>query len=72
MYFYVGNLCNTDDIKSWMCHKEMDSQKRLTKEGEDELFTIAERMQLRFPHLLDQPYENTNYLVTFYYSAFIK
>lgn len=46
---------------------EIDDQKRLTKEGEDELFAIAERMQLRFPNLLNQPYKNTNFLVKFPY-----
>lgn len=67
MCFYLGNLCNEDEIKSWTYHKELDSQKRLTSKGEDELFNIAERIQLRFPHLLNQPYENTNYLVNFHY-----
>lgn len=63
MWFYSGNLCNKDEIKSWTPHEEIDDLKRLTKEGEDELLAIAERMQLRFPHLLNQPYENTNFLV---------
>lgn len=58
-------LCNKDEIKSWTSHKEIDDQKRLTKEGEDELLAIAERMQLRFPNLLNQPYENTNFLFRF-------
>jgi hypothetical protein len=62
-----GKLCNEDEIKSWTSHKEIDDQKRLTKEGEDELFAIAERMQLRFPNLLNQPYENTNFLVKYLY-----
>lgn len=60
---YLGKLCNEDEIKLWTVNKELDDTKRLTKEGEDELLGIAERMQLRFPHLLNQPYENTNFLV---------
>lgn len=66
MSFCSGKLCNEDQIKLWKPHKEMDDQKRLTQEGEDELLAIAERMQLRFPHLLNQPYENTNFLVKSY------
>ncbi|CAH1710080.1 unnamed protein product [Aphis gossypii] len=58
-------LCNEDEIKSWTSHKELDNQKRLTEEGEDELLSIAERMQLRFPNLLNQPFENTNFLFRF-------
>lgn len=64
--FYLGKLCNEDKIKMWTANKELDDKKRLTKEGEDELLSIAERMQLRFPHLLNQPYENTNFLVKFH------
>lgn len=72
LWFYSGIICNKDEIKSWTPHEEIDDQKRLTKEGEDELFAIAERMQLRFPHLLNQPYENTNFLVKYcYYMAII-
>lgn len=56
-------MCNVDELKKWTPHEELDDQKRLTKEGEDELLSIAERMQLRFPTLLDQLIENTNFLV---------
>lgn len=66
LWFYSGKLCNEDEIKSWTSHEEIDDQKRLTREGEDELLAIAERMQLRFPNLLNQPYENTNFLVKCY------
>lgn len=61
---YVAKLCNKNELKSWTHHEELDNQKRLTKEGEDELLAIGERMQLRFPNLLNQPYENTNFLVS--------
>lgn len=60
----VAILCNKDELKSWTPHEELDNQKRLTKEGEDELLALGERMQLRFPNLLNQPYENTNFLVS--------
>ncbi|VVC33249.1 Histidine phosphatase superfamily,Histidine phosphatase superfamily, clade-2 [Cinara cedri] len=59
---HEGNLCNADEIKSWSFNKKMNSPKWLTEEGEDELFTIAERMKLRFPQLLNKTFENTNYL----------
>ncbi|XP_008182157.1 multiple inositol polyphosphate phosphatase 1 [Acyrthosiphon pisum] len=58
-------LCNEDEIKLWTSHEEIDDKKRLTKEGEDELLALAERMQLRFPNLLNQPYESTNFLFRF-------
>lgn len=67
LQFYSGKLCNEDEIKSWNPHKEIDDTKRLTSEGEDELLALAERMQLRFPNLLSQPYENTNFLVNYCY-----
>jgi len=67
LQFYSGKLCNEDEIKSWNSHKEIDDTKRLTREGEDELLALAERMQLRFPDLLSQPYENTNFLVKYCY-----
>jgi len=67
LWLYSGNVCNKDEIKLWTPHEEIDDQKRLTREGEDELLAIAERMQLRFPHLLNQPYENTNFLVKYCY-----
>ncbi|XP_050545652.1 multiple inositol polyphosphate phosphatase 1-like isoform X2 [Daktulosphaira vitifoliae] len=57
-----GELCSFEGIKLWTSHKELDSQKRLTSEGQDELFEFAERLQLRLPTLLDQPYQNTNFL----------
>ncbi|XP_050420837.1 multiple inositol polyphosphate phosphatase 1-like [Adelges cooleyi] len=60
-----GDLCNEYEIKYWKPHRELDDQKRLTTEGEDELFEIAERFQQRLPHLLDQPVENTNFLFRF-------
>lgn len=63
MLFYLGQLCNEEELKKWIPHKEIDDQKRLTSEGEDELLSIAERMQLRFSNILDQPYQNTNFLV---------
>lgn len=55
----------------WSSHKELDDLKRLTQEGEDELLAIAERMQLRFPNLLNQPFENTNFLVKFHHLMII-
>jgi len=56
-----------DELKAWTPHKELDDQKRLTKEGEDELLSIAERMQLRFPTILNQLIENTHFLVNAHY-----
>lgn len=56
---------------TWTSHNELDNQKRLTREGEDELLAIAERMQLRFPDLLNQPFENTNFLVKYQYKLII-
>lgn len=70
-WFYLAKLCNKDEIKLWTLHKELDDQKRLTKEGEDELLQIGERMQSRFPHLLEQPIENTNFLVVCFFFFFL-
>jgi len=39
--FYLDKLCNEDEIKSWTSHEEIGDQRRLTRAGEDELFSAC-------------------------------
>ncbi|KAL3274093.1 hypothetical protein HHI36_015509 [Cryptolaemus montrouzieri] len=56
-------LHNSDLIalQHWENKLKKKDQKKLTREGENEMIDIAERMQSRFPMLLSNIYSNTSY-----------
>lgn len=62
---YNSRLCKADreSFWSWACYLNEDQEKILVPEGEDEMIDLAERFQLRFPHLLSDNYDNSTYKV---------
>lgn len=56
-----------DRFKSWYLKAEPEQEKFLVAEGEDELIELAERIQKRFPSLLNSDYSPNHYL--FKYTA---
>lgn len=52
-----------DLLRSWKPTLDLDDENKLTHEGEEEMLLLAERMQSRFPEVLDNAYSNTTYKV---------
>lgn len=60
-----SQLCDheLDELRNWHPTLLEEEEKFLLMEGEDELLELAERMQLRFPTLLNEEYDNSTYRV---------
>ncbi|KAF6204355.1 hypothetical protein GE061_002696 [Apolygus lucorum] len=62
-----GTICQSekDHIMSWKLTLESEEGKTLTREGEDEMFKLAQRYQKRYPDLLPKTYANSTFLFKF-------
>lgn len=60
------NLCPKDfeRLRSWNSQLNVDEEKHLTLEGNDELLQLAERIQNRFPLLLPEQFSENFYKVS--------
>ncbi|KAI5630776.1 histidine phosphatase superfamily (branch 2) domain-containing protein [Phthorimaea operculella] len=65
----AGNLTTEQisKLKEWSANLDADQQKFLTREGQDEMVQLAERMQKRFPNVVKNKYSNESFL--FRYTA---
>lgn len=52
------------EIEKWSCEIGVDEEKYLTREGQDEMIMLAERMQKRFPNAIKNKYNNKTFLVS--------
>lgn len=52
------------EIEKWSCEISVDEEKYLTREGQDEMIMLAERMQKRFPNAIKNKYNNKTFLVS--------
>lgn len=59
-------LCPNDieRLRSWKSELNVDEEKWLTYEGNDELLQLAERIQNRFPSILPEQFSETFYKVS--------
>lgn len=63
-----SQLCDISKMKAWTPQVSLkDEEKSLTKEGQRELFALAQRLKNRFPTLLGQEFRNETFFVSFYY-----
>lgn len=59
---YIKNR-DLDLFRKWKISIDIDDDRKLTHEGEEEMLLLAERMQSRFPEIFDSAYSNTSYRV---------
>lgn len=50
-------------LELWSSDLDTDKEKYLTKEGQDEMILLAERMHKRFPNAVKHKYNNQTFLV---------
>lgn len=52
-------------LEDWSREIDGEQEKYLTKEGQDEMILLAERMQKRFPNAVKNKYNNQTFQVSF-------
>lgn len=53
-----------EQLEQWSSDVDPDKEKYLTKEGQDEMILLAERMHKRFPNAVKHKYDNQTFLVS--------
>lgn len=63
---FIGDLKTEEIMKfqQWNTTLDMAQEKMLMCEGEDEMISLAERMQRRFPNTIKNKYNNDTFLVS--------
>ncbi|CAG9783864.1 unnamed protein product [Diatraea saccharalis] len=54
-------------LEEWSSDIDIEEEKYLTREGQDEMIFLAERMQKRFPNAIKSKYDNKTFYVLEYY-----
>lgn len=50
-------------LERWSSDLDTEKEKYLTREGQDEMILLAERMHKRFPNAVKHKYDNETFLV---------